>query len=168
MKKTFVLLALSCLSTLAIATPPDFTGCQFSYQSDSFGLGIKSVFDNSYQSSRYLDPDCYNLGRQAAFKAIDESSFSSCSSEFTGGLPEGMMASPYSAGSACYWLGYKAGVAVLGVGARDGHTSVVGEECVTAYRRGQMESREGRASGPGNVSNKGAYCYQLGAFESHL
>ena len=61
-----------------------------------------------------------------------------CSADFAEGYREGVHAS-FHTGSACFLVGYNAGLAALHVGAREGRGDLVSGECIEQYRYGKTQ-----------------------------
>ncbi len=142
--------------------------CSLSTYSDSYGRGVESAFTGEDLRHQYNDENCYQLGFKYAQKIIEEEGRSWCYRDFERAYKEGFSASTRGAGTACYTLGYTAGIAALGVGAREARVDWVGSRCVSAYKRGVQDGKEGKVSNSRTTSQPELFCYQLGHFEFPL
>lgn len=142
--------------------------CQYSTHSDSYGRGIESAFTGDDLRNARTDETCYQLGMEAAAGAITEVGRTNCKSDFVDGFREGKRNSPNGAGVICYNLGYSAGRAALGTGAREGDSSLAPVSCIRAYKAGRADGKRGQVASPGTTSEPDAYCYLLGHFEAPL
>jgi hypothetical protein len=141
--------------------------CQYSFHSDSYGRGIESAFTEEDLRSAYHDESCYQLGVSAAEEAIRNEGRARCKQRFLEARPEGLKVSGSSDSVVCAKLGYAAGIAALGTGAREARQDIAPVDCIAAYTKGRADGRSGRNQLPSR-SRAEAYCYQLGLFEAPL
>jgi hypothetical protein len=146
---------------------PYTSACQYSSQSDSFGLGVHSVFTGFTFRPQYNDEHCYQLGRQLALDTLQNEN-TNCKAEHAKGLKQGLLASALGSGPHCYNLGYVSGIAILGTGARLGDANWAGANCIASYKHGRRDAQGHRMQNPGTTKQPELYCYQLGHFEAPL
>ena len=168
--RLFLILASFLLSSLSWAQIgyPIYSKCQITTYSDSYGRGVESVFTGLELRHRYNDETCYQIGREVAEDALANEDQNWCRRDYERAYKEGFKSSPYGAGSRCHILGYVAGHAALGVGAREGDVESVGKRCVDAYQKGRADGKASRVSSPRTTNDPELFCYSLGHFEAPL
>lgn len=171
---SIIAIVITLFTSLTFAAPslvypyPGLGMCSLSTHSDSYGRGLESAFTGEDLRHQYNDEACYQLGFNYAQGVIEEEGRSWCERDFERAYAEGFKSSTLGAGSACYVLGYTAGRAALGVGAREGKVEMVGQRCVSAYKSGVKDGKAGRVSNARTTSQPELFCYQLGHFEFNL
>lgn len=161
-------ISLSFAADDARSPVPGLGICSLSTHSDSYGRGIESAFTGEDLRHKFNDETCYRLGFQYAQDAITEFGRNSCEAEFKKAYPLGLESGVWPVGTHCFSLGFIAGRATLGVGAREAQVEVVGLACVDSYQRGVKDGKAGRVSTPGTTRFPESFCYQLGHFEYPL
>jgi hypothetical protein len=140
--------------------------CALGYRSDSYGLGLASGFYGRGRVPKLLDEKCFALAVESAIETKRDSG-GDCERAFAAGHAEGLIASHFGVGTACYVIGYQAGAALLNVGAREGDTRLVGTQCVAEYSRGRKDGESLVVAQPKLESRLGA-CYQVGYFDGTM
>jgi hypothetical protein len=165
----FAILIQTSFSHEGLRLPiPGLGMCSLSTYSDSYGSGIESAFTGENLRHQFHDETCYQLGFQYAQDAISKDGREWCEKEFKKAYPTGLRAQVQEVGSLCYTLGFSAGRAALGIGAREGKVDRVGAPCVSAYKKGVKDGKEGRISSVSSSKPLEMYCYQLGHYEFQL
>ncbi len=162
MKKIcFSLFLLAFIPTAVIAAPHGF--CRKGYHEDSAGRGIEAGFKSQNLRPNNVDEVCYQEGVQEGSLLPKEDPL--CQEDFAAGKANGLNVNSTTLGTTCSAKGYIAGVALLHVAAREGNSSLVGENCVSEYQRG---IKDGNANSPPETStdNVAAECYMTGFYDA--
>jgi len=132
---------------------------RFGYE--SFGLGIDAMVSGSSFSYQWLDSECFNLGRMKASQTLSEAdSTPNCHNQYSKGFSQAMRVTG-EVDSACFNLGYSAGISLLGVGARENDSRMAPAACIKAYALGYKVGVSGDGSNAPSVQ-PAQYCYNLG------
>jgi hypothetical protein len=171
--RTTGLLALAAAIALVTISHPaladSFSPCGDGFHWDSYERGIRSAFSsNADLRPRQNDEGCYQAGLGDGPLATAWGD-SRCGENFSRGRGDGLARAQSESGGNCYDLGYDAGRADLDIGAREADARLVGDSCVSAYRKGRADYLAGISSGSTDVSDPRAlYCYNLGVYEAPL
>jgi hypothetical protein len=147
--------------------------CGTGWRSDSFGRGIRDQMLSRRDGAQFelSDLKCYELGKQYAESVVRTASQgkSSCEQAFGAGFKQGIIASSRNVGTACYSLGYSAGMAELRIAARSGNVQVTGKDCREMYCKGASDRVPNSSAWmPSGLDLREQSCYQQGYFEASI
>jgi hypothetical protein len=129
--------------------------CSVSYGEDSTGLGIyDAVKGGRFTHAKDFSQGCYDLGVQ------EGGSYAACRSgaQFDTGVNAGLAFVNAGVTDTCYQLGYRVGVNLLHVQAREGRADA---SCNRFYNQGISDAASQISNYNGN-SDKEAECYHTG------
>jgi hypothetical protein len=152
-----VILTIAVLSTTSVFAQYLKCGPTNRFGYESFGLGIDAQMTGSSYSYSWLDHDCFALGQSRAALLVHEQR---CPEDYKKGYANGKAASG-DIDSACFNLGYSAGISALDVGARVGDSRLASVSCINSYRSGFKVGASGDVGNP-PFSGPTMHCYQLG------
>ena len=147
--------------------------CRQNYRFESFFLGAGLSFDEEVERPSINDEVCWRSGIKFGERAIDrarsERDEKDCYEAFDSGAEQGLEArqSDMEYPQYCYDIGLRFGFSLLATSARDGHTDIVGEDCVEEYEKGYAASMANR---PITVrpDTKLAFCYRTGYQDARI